>query len=156
LSAGRVYAIRLHLSDFRDWQGRETAVAEIDGNTLLKYQTHLLSNLKSKSWTRTTAQHYLKTVKAFVRWLWQIEAIPSLPRVLDGKAGPLKINANPPSVVVFSRQGFNLQIRPSAVPPSEAAAGPRKLAFDEREAGGATCPNHLRDRGDREFFRHRG
>jgi len=102
LSAGRAYAIRLHLSYFRDWLGRDMGVAEIDGSALLKYQSHLLSNLKVKEWSRTTAQHYLKTVKAFVRWLWQIEAIPTLPRVLDGKSGPLNIGSNTPAVVVYT------------------------------------------------------
>ena len=102
LSAGRVYAIGLHLNYFSDWLGKDTAVSEIDGTTLLKYQSRLLDNLKSKNLSKTTAQHYLKTVKAFMRWLWQVEAIPSLPRVLDGKAGPLKIRANTPTAVVFT------------------------------------------------------
>ncbi|MCA8993694.1 MAG: tyrosine-type recombinase/integrase [Planctomycetaceae bacterium] len=102
LSAGRAYAIRLHLMYFRDWLGKDTGVAEIDGSTLLKYQTHLLANLKAKGWSRTTAQHYLKSVKAFVRWLWQTEEIPSLPRVLDGKTGPLNITPNPPAIIVYT------------------------------------------------------
>lgn len=102
LSAGRAYAIRLHLTYFRDWLGKDTGVTEIDGSTLLKYQTHLLANLKAKGWSRTTAQHYLKSVKAFVRWLWQTEEIPSLPRVLDGKTGPLNITPNPPAIIVYT------------------------------------------------------
>lgn len=106
LSAGRAYSIRLHLTYFRDWLGRDTDVGEIESSTLLKYQSHLLDNLKAKEkdWSRTTAQHYLKTVKAFVRWLWQIEAIPTLPRVLDGKSGPLNIGANSPTVVIFTTE----------------------------------------------------
>ena len=102
LSANRAYAIQLHLSYFRDWLGRDTGIAEIDGNTLVKYQGHLLGNLKLKNWSQTTARHYLKTVKAFVRWLWQMDAIPSLPRVLDGKSGPLNIGAKIPTVIVYT------------------------------------------------------
>lgn len=108
LTVGRVYAIQLHLSYFRDWLGKDTAVTEIDGGTLLKYQSHLLDNLKTKEWSRTTAQHYLKSVKAFVRWLWQVEAIPALPRVLDGKSGPLNIGANTPRVIVYTTKEVNL------------------------------------------------
>jgi integrase len=107
LSVGRVYAIQLHLSYFRDWLGRDTAVTEIDGSTLLKYQTHLLENLKAWNWSRTTAQHYLKSVKAFVRWLWQVEAIPALPRVLADKSGLLNIGANTPRVIVYTNDEMN-------------------------------------------------
>ena len=102
LSAGSVYAIQGHLNYFQDWLGRDTTVAEIDGGTLMDYRSHLLGNLKSKKWTRTTAWHYLKTVKAFIRWLWQTEVIASLPRVLDGKVGPLKISLPTPNPVVFT------------------------------------------------------
>ncbi len=107
LTVGRVYAIELHLNYFRDWLGRDTAVTEIDGSTLLRYQSHLLENLKAWDWSRTTAQHYLKSVKAFVRWLWQVEAIPALPRVLDGKSGPLNIGVNTPRVIVFTNTEVN-------------------------------------------------
>jgi integrase len=107
LSIGRVYAIQLHLSYFRDWLGRDTDVSEIDGSTLLKYQSHLLDNLKAWDWSRTTAQHYLKSVKAFIRWLWQIEAIPALPRVLADKSGLLNIGANTPRVIVYTSDELN-------------------------------------------------
>ncbi|MCG6156366.1 tyrosine-type recombinase/integrase [Rubinisphaera margarita] len=102
LSVGRAYSVRLHLTYFQDWAGKDTSVSEIDGSLLLKYQSHLLDNVSQKGWTRTTANHYLKTLKAFMRWLWQTEIISTLPRVLDGKAGPLRINVNPPAVVVFT------------------------------------------------------
>lgn len=107
LTVGRVYAVELHLTYFRDWLGRDTAITEIDGGTLLKYQSHLLDNLKAKDWSRTTAQHYLKSVKAFVRWLWQVEAISALPRVLDGNSGPLNIGASTPRVIVYTAEEVN-------------------------------------------------
>ncbi|QGJ68667.1 Hypothetical protein PBC10988_3280 [Planctomycetales bacterium 10988] len=80
LTSNRLYAIQLHLSYFRDWRGKDTAISEIDGKTLMQYKSRLLDEVKKKNWGRTTARHYLVTVKAFVRWLWQIEAIPSRPR----------------------------------------------------------------------------
>jgi integrase len=42
------------------------------------------------------------SVKAFIRWLWQIEAIPSLPRVLDGKSDVLNISPTNPAAVIFT------------------------------------------------------
>lgn len=102
LSVGHVYSRRLQLSQFRDWIGKDTAVREIDGPTLLKYHTHLMDKVKTKEWTRTTARHYLVAVKAFVRWLWQSEAIPALPRMLDSQSKLLTISDPLPTVVVFT------------------------------------------------------
>lgn len=104
LTVGRIYALRLHLEYFRDWLGSETAVAEIDGNVLLQFRSNLLENLKTKSWTRSTAQHYLNTIKSFVRWLWQVEAISALPRVLDGESGLLNISVHNSPVIVFTKE----------------------------------------------------
>ena len=42
-------------------------------------------------------------MKSFVRWLWQIEAIPSLPRIMDGRSRALKIGNPPPEIVVFTK-----------------------------------------------------
>ena len=42
------------------------------------------------------------TVKAFVRWLWTIEAISVLPRVMDSKSNELKINVPRGEIQVFS------------------------------------------------------
>lgn len=102
LTVGRAYEIRLHLTYFQEWIGKDTGVDEIDSNTLLKYQSHLLDNRQVKDWSRTTAQHYLKTVKAFVRWLWRTEAIDSLPRILDDRSGLLNITPATPQIVVYS------------------------------------------------------
>lgn len=111
VSVGRIYAIKLHLGHFQDWLGKDTAVRDIDGNVLLRYHTHVMENVKAKTWTRTTARHYFVTVKSFVRWLWQIEAIPSLPRVIDGKSDLLKITPGAPSVKVFTNHELKSLLR---------------------------------------------
>jgi len=103
VSIGRLYAVTLHLGHFRDWLGKDVAVKEIDGNVLIRYHTHMMDHVKSKKWERTTARHYLVTVKSFVRWLWQTEAIPTLPRIIDGKSDLLKITPAAPSVTVFTK-----------------------------------------------------
>lgn len=104
VSVGRVYALKLHLGHFEDWLGKDTAVRDIDGEILADYHAHLLARMASKEWSRTTANHYMTTVKSFVRWLWQIEAIAALPRLLDGRSQFLKISKPPGKVVVFTKE----------------------------------------------------
>jgi len=115
LSLGRVYAIRLHLTHFQEWIGQNTSVTEIDGQILRNYHSKLLEMIKQNAkkktgnsrakgttaWTSTTARHYLVTMKSFVRWLWEIEAIPTLPRVLGSKSTTLNISAVTPVTVTF-------------------------------------------------------
>jgi len=107
VSVGRHYALKLHLTYFQDWLGKDTAVGEIDGETLMRYHVDLLGKVASKAWSRTTAAHYMTSVKAFVRWLWHIEAIPALPRILDGKSAALKISRSVPKVVTFTKEEIN-------------------------------------------------
>lgn len=104
LSFGRLYAIRLHLSRFRDLLGKDTVVTEIDSTALRKYHSGLVEKVTGGDWSATTARHYSVTAKAFVRWLWQVEAIPSLPRVLDGKSDVLNISDTAPSIVVYTNE----------------------------------------------------
>ncbi len=102
LSAGRVYAINLHLSHFQNWMGQDTAVIDIDSTSLRKYHASLVSIATSDKWSTTTARNYIVSLKAFIRWLWQIEAIASLPRVLDGKSDVLNITAKIPDAVIYT------------------------------------------------------
>ncbi|MBC8875654.1 MAG: tyrosine-type recombinase/integrase [Planctomycetes bacterium] len=104
LSAGRNYLLRLHVTHFRDWIGSETNVVDINGKHLNGYRVALLADVDAKKWTRTTASDRLKSVKSFIRWLWQIEAIPTLPRIMDGKSKALTISENSPTVVVYTKQ----------------------------------------------------
>ena len=102
VTTGRVYALRLHLEHFRDWLGKDTNVKEIDGGTLTRFYSHVLEKMTAGDWGKTTAAHYMTTVKSFVRWLWQSNAIPTLPRVLDGRSQMLKITKSRPGIVTFT------------------------------------------------------
>ena len=104
LSAGRNYTLRLHVTHFRDWIGSETHVIDINGTHLSAYRVALLENVKAKKWSRTTASDRLKSVRSFIQWLWLLEAIPTLPRIMAGKSNALTISKNSPTVVVFSKQ----------------------------------------------------
>ncbi len=103
VSIGRVYALKLHLLHFQDWLGKDTSVKEVDGEVLVNFHTHVLEKATSKEWTKTTSNHYMTTAKGFVRWLWQSNAIPVLPRILDGKSQMLKITRPSPKIVVFDK-----------------------------------------------------
>lgn len=104
VSLGRIYAMKLHLGHFQDFQGKTTAVTDIDGKVLTAYRAELLSKVAQKTWTKTTAKHYLTTIKSFVRWLWQTEAIPNLPRVMDSKGTALAIGESIGKIVVFTKE----------------------------------------------------
>ncbi len=104
LTAGRVYALRLHLSHFMDWLGHETNVREINGKTLSDYYVSLLAKVDALEWSRSTAKDRLNSIKSFIRWLWQIEAIDTLPRIMDGKSNALKISNPVTKVVIFKKE----------------------------------------------------
>jgi integrase len=103
VTAGRIYAVKLHLTHFQDYVGKDTAVGEIDGEVLVSYHAHLLGKTGTGGWSKATASHYMNTAKAFVRWLWRVEAIPALPRILDTKSADLKISVPLANPVVFTK-----------------------------------------------------
>ncbi len=103
LSAGRLNALRLQLSHFQDWIGKDSNVEEITGSVLLKYHASLLASVKAEGWSKNTAFHYLSGVKSFVRWLWQTEAIDSLPRVIDSRS-ELRISRPTSKPIVCTEQ----------------------------------------------------
>ena len=104
LSRSRVYKVRLQLHDFANWIGRSTSVAEISGKTLMDYYGKILKKVEQNEWSLHTADDRMGIVKSFVRWLWQIEAIDSLPRVLDSKSKALAIGKSPDRIIVYTNQ----------------------------------------------------
>jgi len=113
LTVGRVHKLQMYLQHFYDWLGQKTDVTEIDSAVLRKYHATLLENVTQGVWATSTARHYIVAVKGFVRWLWQVEAIPTLPRVLDGRSPVLNINAAPPPAVEFTLDEIQLIIKQS-------------------------------------------
>jgi len=104
LTAGRVNALRLILERFQKWAGSDVPVAELGSQTLIDYRAKLLQLVEEETWARSTANEHLGTIKSFVRWLWQIEAIVTLPRVLDGKNKTLDIGTSRSPIVVFTTE----------------------------------------------------
>lgn len=125
LSMGRYNVIRVHLEHFRKWIGRDADVTEIDGCALRNYHAQLLDMVKHRSskkgarteedvdfpFSTTTAKEYLTTVKSFVRWLWEIEVITALPRILANSTKSLKISAEYSAPVILDDTEVQLLLR---------------------------------------------
>lgn len=89
ISAGRYDPLRTHLEHFRAWLGADLPLSSITSKILLDYHAVLLQGTAGteKKWSADYAKDRMNAVKQFVRWLWRIEAIQELPRVLlDRKA----------------------------------------------------------------------
>ena len=104
ITVGRVNKLRIQLKHFQEWLGQETPVTDIDSSTLIGYRAEILKKVEANSWTRTTAHERMGTAKSFVRWLFQIEAIASLPRVLGGNSNVLEIGKSRSKIVVFTME----------------------------------------------------
>ncbi len=111
LTAARGFTLRVHLGHFRDWIGSETDVVDITGKQLSGYRLALLEDVQANKWSQTTASDRLNSVKSFVRWLWVIEAIPSLPRIMAEKSKALQISRSSSSIVTFTKQEIATLLR---------------------------------------------
>jgi integrase len=70
-------------------------VKSVDGGVLVRYHAHLLKQIAEGRWTTKTASHYFAGVKTWVNWLYDTEAIQSIPRgikrlVIRRYAPPIK------------------------------------------------------------------
>lgn len=80
LSAGRFTALRCSSIDFRDWIGAGFETAEINAEQLSAYHNELCKRMSRKLISSATAHDRLSDVTALVRWLWEFQEIPELPR----------------------------------------------------------------------------
>jgi integrase len=62
-----------------------------------------LESVQAGNWSRSTAMDRLNSVKSFIRWLWQVDAIQSLPRNMDFSSKALQISSPSPAIVVFDK-----------------------------------------------------
>jgi integrase len=102
LSAGRYDPIRTHLYHFREWLGSETAVSSISGKALTDYHAELLTAISEERLSADYAKGRLGTVKSFVQWLWRVNAIEALPRVLAPGNNDLRISRKISTPEVFT------------------------------------------------------
>lgn len=103
ITAGRYDPLRTHLEHFRGWLGADLPLSSITSKVLLDYHAELLQGMTGAApqWSADYAKDRMNAVKQFVRWLWRIEAVEELPRVLlDKKA--LRISKKVATPPVFT------------------------------------------------------
>lgn len=102
LTAGRYDPIRTHLHHFRDWLGSTAAVSSINGKALTSFHAELLTAITEERLSVAYARDRLSAVKSFVQWLWRVEAIEELPRVLAPGSNDLRISRKTSTPDVFT------------------------------------------------------
>lgn len=85
LSAGRYTPLCLHLNTFRDWLGPRVDVATISGKVLTDFHSELLQTVRNEKMSSDYARDRISAVKTFVRWLYEVEVLDTLPRILTNK-----------------------------------------------------------------------
>lgn len=104
ISKGRVNNLRKHLQVFVEWAGHGTLVNDITSQMLFDFRSVLLKKVKSGTWATKTAHEQLGTVKSFVHWLSEVEAIDALPKILQGQSRALTISIELPEIVVYEKE----------------------------------------------------
>lgn len=102
LTAGRFAPIRTHLYHFRDYAGAENAFTTISSGVLVDYHPVLLNAIASEKLSSNYAKDRLSTVRTFINWLWNIQAIEDLPQVFAPGSKHLRITKTVATPEVFT------------------------------------------------------
>ena len=94
LSEARHYSLTIHLKEFTIHLGPTSPCAAISGQSLLSYREKLLGQLNQGQRSTSTVKDRLASVRTFVRWLWEVEAISELPRILMQGSSRFMISAD--------------------------------------------------------------
>jgi integrase len=106
ITTSRAETLRIDLLHFADWFGQSRPVTDIGSQALVDYRTHLLNNADKAGRSSTWAHSRLSSLKTFVRWLWHMDALESLPRMLDSP--DLRISKVTPPVITYSTEEIQL------------------------------------------------
>lgn len=105
ITFGRVHRLESYLRAFSDHVGGSKPAEWITSTRLLDYRSSLLTEITAKRMAASTAKERLSSIVMFVRWLYETESLPSLPRILDRRGGQLAIDVPAPeSIVIFSSE----------------------------------------------------
>ena len=110
-SVGRIRIYQNDLMQFLDWLGHGMPVEAINAKTLMDYRSVLLNKVNANELAPATAKGKIGSVKTFVRWLWQIEAIPNLPRIMDAKSSYLSISVPHTPVIIFTKEEISTLLK---------------------------------------------
>lgn len=103
LSLGRRRTVEIHLNAFVEWIGNGAGVRDITSQKLLDYRDGLLERVTTGGWSSSTASERLVSLKSFLRWLYQTEAISALPRVMDAGSHILEIGKARSPIETFTK-----------------------------------------------------
>lgn len=102
LSASRFTSKRNNLFRFRDWIGSKTPVETIDGAMIQAFHAELLGQIAANTLAPDTAHGRLGDTKGFVRWLWRMNVLKELPRVMEPGSNELLIGKRVTTPEVFT------------------------------------------------------
>jgi len=102
LSSGRFASKRNNLLRFQDYAGETTPVESVNGVLVQDFHTHLLKQIGAEKLSPDTARDRLNDTIAFIRWMWQLEILPELPRILVHKSQGLTISKKLTTPSVFT------------------------------------------------------
>ena len=112
ITISRAETLRIDLLYFGDWFGQSRLVTEIGSKTLVDYRTHLLANAEKEQRSSTWAHSRFSSLKSFVRWLWHMDVLENLPRILDSP--DLRISKNTPQIITYTTEEIHLLLRQSS------------------------------------------
>jgi hypothetical protein len=96
----RVYNLSKHLAHFTGWIDNDD-IRKVNGLTLVNFRTHILGKVG-----RDRANNVMSTLKRFMWWCYEIEAIDEHPRNL--KSRDLRIESQPKAVKVWTHDQLKL------------------------------------------------
>jgi len=102
LSASRFTSKRNNLYRFRDWVGSQTPIDALTGTLIQGFHQELLRQIKAGTLAQDTAHDRLGDAKGFIRWLWRMEILPEMPRVMEKGSNELSIGKRISTPEVFT------------------------------------------------------
>ena len=86
ITAGAVENIRRHLNRFSDFVEPTTEVEALTAKSLDDFHGHLVGLVDQRELTAVSARNLLQTVRGWLRWAWERQLLPELPRNLNTPA----------------------------------------------------------------------
>ena len=112
ISISRAETLRIDLLYFSDWYGQSRPITEIGSQILVDYRTRLLAEAAKEGLSNTWAHSRFSSLKSFVRWLWRLDVLETLPRILDSP--DLRISKNTPQIITYTTDEIHLLLRQSS------------------------------------------
>ena len=96
LSAGRLSSEGSEIDYFIAWAGPYTQVSKIVSSMLTEFHSVLLDLVKNDDCSQAYASGRMKSVKRFIKWLWEQDAIEMLPKNIDSTSLQITIDTTSP------------------------------------------------------------